>query len=257
MARAYRRYVPATQRAAIRTRLGAGRFDRVKGEIESALLTSTVDWDKTTVYALGAGGNIFLNLQGREPAGIVQPGAEYERLREEVAEALTTLSDPESGRSIVRRVYRREELYHGPFLEKAPDLIIQWEDYAYWGRGRYDSQAPVFEAQSHFEFTDLPLTGAHRPHGILIANGPGIRSGAQIEGARLLDLAPTILSLLSIQPSPEMDGHLLHDILVEGEAERLLQKAAESAVEAADQQFDYSAEEAEEISQRLRSLGYL
>jgi predicted AlkP superfamily phosphohydrolase/phosphomutase len=257
LAYAYCRYVPGRMRTAVRTWLGARRFDQVKGEVESVLLTSNVEWDRTRTYALGAGGNIFINLRGREPAGTVQPGIEYERVRQEVADALATLSDPETGRPIVRRVYRREELYDGPFLSQAPDLVIQWEDYTCWGRGRYDSRGtPIFEASSHFEFRDLPLTGAHRPEGVLIISGPGIRSGARIEGARLLDLAPTILSLLSIKPPSEMDGRLLHELLLEDEVEHV-QAAAEFVVKAPDRQFDYSAEEAEEISQRLRSLGYL
>ena len=258
LAYAYRRYVPAKMRTAIRTRLGARHFDRAKGDLESALLTSTINWGRTRAYALGAGGNIFINLKGREPGGIVQPRTEYERLRQEIADALMTLSDPETDQPIVRRVYRREELYNGPFLDQAPDLVIQWEDYTCWGRGRYDSQGtPIFEAQSHFEFSDLPLSGSHRLEGILIVNGPGIRSGIQIKGARLLDLAPTILSLLAIQPPPEMDGHLLHDILLEGEAEHVLRAAAESGVGASGRQFDYNPEEAEKISQHLCSLGYL
>jgi len=253
----YRRYVSAKMRTAIRTRLGAHRFDRIKGGVESVLLTSTIDWRHTRAYALGAGGNIFINLKGREPAGIVQPGTEYERLRQEIADALATLSDPETDHPIVRRVYRREELYHGPFLDQAPDLVIQWDNYSCWGRGRYDSQAPIFEAQSHFEFSDLPLSGAHRPEGILIVSGPGIRSGIQIKRARLLDLAPTILSLLAIQPPPEMGGHLLHDVLLEGETEHILQATAEGGIGASGRRFDYSPEEAEKISQHLRSLGYL
>lgn len=257
LARAYCHYVPSKVRTVIRTALGAHRFDQVKGDVESALLTSNVDWERTQAYALGAGGNIFINLKGREPAGIVQPGIEYERLCQEITDALATMSDPETGCSIVQRVYRREELYTGPSLGQAPDLIIQWKDYAFWGRGRYDSQGtPIFEAHSHFEFRDLPLSGAHRLEGMLIISGPGIRSGARIEGARLLDLAPTILNLLAIQP-PEMDGRFLHELLLEDELERIPQAAAECTTPALGRQLDYSPEEAERISQHLRSLGYL
>lgn len=259
LARTYRHYVPGTVRAAIRSRLGTNRFDQVKGNVETALLTASINWDQTRAYALGAGGNIFINLKGREPVGIVNPGREYEQLRQEIMDALMNLADPETGQSIVRNVYPREALYSGPQVDQAPDLIVEWTDYAYWGRGRYDSLgSPIFEAQSYFEFSTLPLSGAHRPEGILIVQGPGIRSGNDIQNAHLWDMTPTILSLLSIRPNAEMDGRLLEDIFTEAELDRLLQTTtATNVIEHLTEQFDYSDEEAEKISEHLRSLGYL
>jgi predicted AlkP superfamily phosphohydrolase/phosphomutase len=258
LASAYRRYMPAKTRAAIRARLGAHRFERVKGNFESALLTSTVAWDRTRAYSLGAGGNIFINVQGREPAGTVQPGTEYELLRQEIADVLTTLSDPNTGRPVVRRVYRREELYHGPFLNQAPDLVVQWADYNCWGRGRYDSQGgPVFEAKSRLDFSDLPLTGAHRPEGILIFNGPGVRSGVQIEGARIVDLAPTILSVLGLPIPGHIDGTVLHTAFVEGVIESTAPLDTALAVPSPGDDFAYTPEDEAKISQHLQDLGYL
>lgn len=257
LAHAYRRYLSAETRAAIRNQLGAARFNRVKADFESALLTTSVDWQQTRAYALGAGGNIYINLKGREPAGMVEPGPAYEQLRQELAEALMTMADPTTGHPIIQRVYQREELYHGPLLDQAPDLIIQWSDYAYWGRGQYDSYAPVFEVQRQFDFSDQPLTGSHRPEGILIAYGAGIAAGTQIEGARLIDMAPTILSLLGISPTADMDGRFLGALFLAEEAQRLQQTASENGSATALEQFDYTPEEAEKIAQHLRALGYL
>ena len=207
---------------------------------------------------LGAGGNIFINLEGREPAGIVRPGAEYERLRQELADALMALSDPETGNSIVRRVYRREELYDGPFLDRAPDLIIDWKDYAFWGRGRYDSQGtPVFEFQRRFDFSGMPLTGSHRPEGILIVNGPGVRSGARIEGAGLPDIAPTILGILGLPVPGYMDGAVLHRAFVEGAVESIVSDSVSLATSSPGGELAYTPEEETEISQHLQDLGYL
>jgi predicted AlkP superfamily phosphohydrolase/phosphomutase len=250
----YRRYAPARVREFIRTRLGARGFSRVKGELESAVLTSMVNWKQTHAYSIGAGGNIFINLQGREPAGIVQPETEYERLRHAIAQTLLTLCDPETGRPVIRRVYRREELYHGPFASQSPDLVIQWSDYAYWGRGVYGGQAPVFEAQRHFDFSDQPLSGAHRPDGILIIQGPGIKSAVQVEGAALQDLAPTILGILGI-PIPEyMDGVVLRHAFVND----AIETSSESLTQPeSGREFDYTPEEAAQITQHLRDLGYL
>ncbi len=256
-AQTYRRYIPPKIRANLRNRIGADGFEQVKGEVESALFTSSVDWQNTKAYAMGAGGNIFINLRGREPAGIVEPGVEYEQLCEHISTALMDLRDPDSGAKIVKCVYRREELYHGPFLEKAPDLLAEWADYTFWGRGRYDSRAPIFESQKNIDLTDIPLTGTHRPEGILIAHGNGVRSRALIDESRLLDMAPTIMSLLSIAPPTEMDGHILEALLTPKELQRIAQLSSEEAIETQVTDFQYSAEEEEIISDHLKALGYL
>jgi predicted AlkP superfamily phosphohydrolase/phosphomutase len=258
LASLYRRHLPATVRAIVRDRLGSRGFDRVKSNVESALLTSNVAWKKTRAYALGAGGNIFLNVKDREPSGIVESGTEYEQLRQDLIDDLMDLSDPESGQPIVEQVYRREDLYQGPFLNQAPDLVIKWRDYAYWGRGRYDSQSPIFETGGQFDFTDQPLTGSHRLEGMLIAQGASIRSGAKLEGTCLLDLAPTILNLLGIDLSDSLDGRILRDISSESQ-ERLQAGSteAEGRTAVSVEEVEYSSEEAERISERLRSLGYL
>jgi predicted AlkP superfamily phosphohydrolase/phosphomutase len=258
LARAYRRYLRPELRAAIRTQMGSQRFEKLKGQMESTLFASTIDWSRTRAYSLGAGGNLFLNLAGREPQGTVQPGAEYERLLREIADALLLLRAPDTGQRLVKRVYRREELYAGRFLEQAPDLVIEWMDYAYWGRGRYDVGGDqVFEYRDTFDLSDLPLSSSHRTDGILIASGPGIRPGTRISGARLVDLAPTVLSLLDIAAPAQMDGRILWELLADDEAVRRQQVDSEVDMDVASQPFGFSPEESEEIAEHLRGLGYL
>jgi predicted AlkP superfamily phosphohydrolase/phosphomutase len=253
----YRRHVPAGLREKLRNRLGVRRFSSLKGEFESILATSAVDWSRTQAYSLGVGGNIFVNLKGREPDGIVEPGLEYERVRTTVIEGLAKLTDPETGQNIVRQVHRREDLYHGPFLEKAPDLVIEWVDYAYWGRANYDQpDLPIVEAQRHFDFSDQPLSGSHRPNGMLIAAGPGIRAAGEISGARLVDMAPTIMKLLNVAPPEALDGRILLQMLAETEAAETV-AIIESAEGLAGPASDYTEAEAEKILEHLRSLGYL
>jgi predicted AlkP superfamily phosphohydrolase/phosphomutase len=255
-AHAYRRYVPARVRLNLRTKLGIERFDRLKGNLESALLASSINWKQTRSYSLGSGGNILINLKGREPEGTVEPGAEYELLRQEIAERLMGLVDPKTGEPIVARVYRREELYKGPFLEQAPDLIIEWRDYAYWGRGRYDSQAPIFETQEHFDMSDQPLSGAHRMEGILIAHGEGIRSDTEGEVAYLVDLAPTLLGLLGLPIPRYMDGTVL-SALLEATIVDSLEFSTDSPEVPSLDEFTYSSSEEARIAQHLKNLGYL
>lgn len=256
LASRYRRHVPPGLRDAIRARLGAQRFDDLKGQMESALLSSGIDWTRTRAYALGAGGNLYVNLAGREPQGIVQPGREYEQVREQLCADLLSLTRPDTGQPPVKQVHRREELYEGPFLEQAPDLVIEWADYACWGRGRYDSRGTaVFQKHRTFDFSDLPLTGSHRLEGMLIVRGPGVQAGARIADARLIDLAPTLISQLGLCPPAHMDGKVLWELLTPAEREQIQQGAA--VVDVTDASFDYSSSEAEQISKHLRGLGYL
>jgi predicted AlkP superfamily phosphohydrolase/phosphomutase len=257
LANAYRRMPPGL-RVRFRSKLGTQRFQRIKGDMESALFASAVEWSKTRAYALGAGGKIYLNVAGREPEGIVQPGVEYELLRNEMADALAAVEDPETGRRIVRRVWRREELYHGPFLDRAPDLVIEWADYRYWGRGRYDIwAAPVFEDRRTMDYSELPLTGTHRPDGIFVASGPGVKVGAEIEGARIVDLTPTMLRILGL-PVPEyMDGSVLESIFVEDAFESAVSLPTVQPISIPGSEFTYTDEDSAAILQRLQDLGYL
>ena len=192
-------------------------FERAKSELESQLFSSPINWGETQAYSLGACGNIFMNVTGREPQGIVAPGAEYASLREQIKDELELLRDPETGQSLVKQVHRREELYSGPYLEEAPDLIIEWHDYRYWGRGRYDQSVPtIFEPPSTWDFSDLPLTGTHRPDGIFVGSGPGIPHGQSLAGAQLIDLTPTALAFLGVPVPRSMDGRVLTEMFAPG-----------------------------------------
>jgi predicted AlkP superfamily phosphohydrolase/phosphomutase len=253
LAVAYRNYVPADARATLRNRMGADRFSQMKEGFESKLLISNVDWQQTQVYSLGAGGNIFINLAGREPEGIVPPEA-YEPLRKRLIEELMTLADPVTGEQVIKKVHKREELYAGPQLGNAPDLIIEWCDYACWGRGRYDHGDPVFQAQRSFDYSVQPLTGSHRQHGVLLAMGPHIRQGEIIAAPRLLDMAPTILAMLGLIPPDVMDGRILDELFT---PDWQPPQQAVDTDSVAGGMFAYDAEDEEKITEHLRSLGYL
>src|SRR5437764_13809110 len=63
-----------------------------------------VDWSQTRAFAVGLTG-IFLNIKDKYAQGIVAPGDDADRLREEIAQRLAPLGDPESGTKAIRRVY--------------------------------------------------------------------------------------------------------------------------------------------------------
>ncbi len=64
-----------------------------------------VDWSKTRAYAMGLG-QIYINLKGREGQGIVEPGADYQQLVDEISRKLLTFTDPKTGAPVVHAVYR-------------------------------------------------------------------------------------------------------------------------------------------------------
>ena len=169
-----------------------------------------VDWDHTRAYSFGFFGNISLNLHGREPRGIVEPGREAEELKQEIAQRLAELSDPESGERVVDAVYRREQLYSGLHVELAPDLLVVMRDYAYMTRDGFDfvSERLMGPPMEH-QRTALPHSGNHRLEGIVLLAGEGVRSGVAIGPAEIVDIAPSVLYLAGLPLPAEMDGRVL------------------------------------------------
>jgi predicted AlkP superfamily phosphohydrolase/phosphomutase len=81
-----------------------------------------VDWARTKAYAMGLG-DIYLNVKGREGQGIVEPGEEYERIRNRLIADLEAWIDPENGEHPIRRVIKREDVYRGFDPDLIPDLL--------------------------------------------------------------------------------------------------------------------------------------
>jgi predicted AlkP superfamily phosphohydrolase/phosphomutase len=254
LAKLYKRSLPKGVRAGLRRMLGDDAFSVIKGQLETSSFASAIDWAGTRAYALGSWGNIFVNLAGREPQGTVRPGAEYEQVCREVGELFAELRHPETGAPAVERVYRREELYSGHELERAPDLIVIWADRTICGRGGYEGLADaVFERRWTADFSELPLTGFHRDLGVFLACGPQVQARGRLEAASLTDVAPTILAQHGLVLPADLDGRALglHAGLAEpGEA--VLDAGAWQA-----EHYAYSAEEEAIIQKRLEDLGYL
>jgi predicted AlkP superfamily phosphohydrolase/phosphomutase len=202
-----------------------------------------VDWSRTLAYSMGHVGQVYINLKGREPQGIVEPG-DYASVRERVIGVLSNLRSP-SGEPLVERIIPREQAASGPYLGRAPDLHIIMDGYRTIAFPLFATDGKIVTRQIRGD------SGCHRLHGVFIARGQGIAHG-EIEGARIIDLAPTILHLMNVPVPDDMDGHVLTEVLA-------TQKPIEiqAAVPASHVQEDLTAEEAAEVEERLRALGYL
>ncbi|WP_309493617.1 alkaline phosphatase family protein [Candidatus Hecatella orcuttiae] len=162
-----------------------------------------VDWEKTLAWGWGGYyARIFLNVKGREPRGVVDPG-DYESLRDELAGKLSELRDPE-GRRMRNRVFKPQQLYpelHG----EPPDLLVYLDD-LYWR-----SAGTVGHGSLYLSENDKgPDDAVHSMHGIYIAYDPQetLKKG-RVEKARLLDVAPTILHLAGLPVPEDMEGRVL------------------------------------------------
>jgi predicted AlkP superfamily phosphohydrolase/phosphomutase len=164
-------------------------------------LFQNVDWSETKAYALGFG-SVFLNIRGREGQGVVNAGAEAEQVRGAIAKKLMELKDPKTGESIVRRVYKREELYHGPHLDDAPDLVVGFKPgYRFsWQTAIGGAPAGILEDNKKKWSGDHLVDPIYVP-GILFMN-----QKTNVSNPRLMDLAPTVLAALGVEMPPEMEG---------------------------------------------------
>lgn len=159
-----------------------------------------VDWSRTRAYALGLG-SVYLNLRGREAQGILSAD-EAARTAGEIVTGLTGLVDPARGRAAVATVKRREQIYHGPWADESPDLVVCCtEGYrASWTTALGGVPAELFEDNVKRWGGDHIVDPTLVP-GVLFMSRP-----FRGEGASLLDLAPTVLTALGTAPGAAMEG---------------------------------------------------
>ena len=162
-----------------------------------------VDWSRTRAYALGLGG-IYLNLQGREGQGVVKE-EEAAALKAAIAQELGQLRDPQRGQRAVHSVLGREQVYLGPYVAEAPDLLVNFQAgyRVSWGTPLGGVPQGLFEDNTRKWAGDHMIDPSLAP-GVLFLNRPMAQAGAS-----LLDLAPTILAALGAPQGPAMEGRSL------------------------------------------------
>jgi predicted AlkP superfamily phosphohydrolase/phosphomutase len=210
-----------------------------------------VDWGRTVAFSKGNYGQIFINLKGRESRGIVEPGAQYEEVMRDVIGRLRALVDPETGGPLIGPVWRREDLYTGPHTDESPDIQFLPNDMSNKPLGTLDLTSNKFITPVYGN------SGDHRMHGIMLGRGPELKRGAVVEGARIIDYAPTILHSFGVEVPSDMDGRVLEDIFTEeyllDNPVRISDAGAYAEPEKVGAMTD---EESDEIRERLRGWGY-
>jgi predicted AlkP superfamily phosphohydrolase/phosphomutase len=143
-------------------------------------------------------GRIYVNLAGRESSGRIRFPDEYERVRVEMKEALLGMKDPDSGERIIGQVFKREELYHGPHYDDGPDLVAIPQN-GYDLKGNLDKKELTYKG---------PLVGMHTfDDAFLYMKGGDINKKDNQFG--VMDVMPTILQLMGVNPPEDLDGESL------------------------------------------------
>lgn len=174
-----------------------------------------IDWPRVKMYFRESSFGMFnVNLRGREPQGCVSE-KEWEDARKKLIEESRKLIDPGTGKRVFVRAYNGEDIYHGT-SENIPDVVLVPRD-GYRLMGGLDPAGKMFTQE-------MSRNGDHTRYGIFGAIGDMVRSGTSIKGAKIYDLAPTILSALGLATPSEMDGRVLGEIYLEEFRAGLLSK---------------------------------
>lgn len=232
-----------------RERIGAKKTRKLMRAIFPSL--RDVDWARTRAYSVGGWGRIFVNLKNREPKGIVQAGEEYDALCKSIIHRLGNLVDPATGEKLCinGKIFRKEEIYQGPYVDEAPDIVFQLR------RGYLTF--PGYEFGSNSIVSELRgWSAGHAMNGILMMKGNNVEKNASVTKAKIIDIAPTVLAVMGLPVPRDMDGRVLAEAFTK---EYLA--GTEIRYEDYNTQVDsdhvYSQEEVDELKRNLRSLGYL
>jgi len=209
-----------------------------------------IDWKHTKAFLHQANG-IRINLKNREPSGLVLE-TEYESTVNEIIDQLREITDT-NGNSIIETVYKKEELYSGSELDSAPDIIIKFnDDNLYGGYSKETRKESLFEHR-------VWKQGDHSLFGIVALCGNGTLPGIEIHNAEIIDIMPTILTMLNVPIPSYLDGTVLKNAFrteyldlhnsnyIDIEPTELLQTGT----------IQYSNGDEVGLESRLQALGYL
>lgn len=214
-----------------------------------------LDWTRTVAYAATPSSQ-GIHIVGQTPgadAGV--PPESYDRVRDGLVNALRRLRHPLTGQPVVAEVHLREDVFAGPYESFAPDLTIILEN---------DGVVSILRSDTPVRRRPEPV-GTHRPEGIFLARGPGIRSGVTLAELSILDVAPLLLHCLDVPIPDDVSGRLPLEAFESPAPQRRSVRAvpiprvepAAKAKELAPSVAAYDASEEALVLRRLSALGYL
>ncbi len=199
-----RRVIPESLRIALSRYLPREKREQI---LSTQFLNGT-NWKKTTAFAIPSAYTSFIrvNLRGREPEGIVQPGVEYTELLNRIEADLKLLVDPETNKPAVTGVTKTVQLFDCAPHSSLPDLFVEWQPGRFMQRVLHPGAELIQKKPDFFRRSD------YSQHGFFAASGVQIEKYGKLDDIELLDLAPTFLSILN-EPVPErMTGRAIANI---------------------------------------------
>lgn len=169
----------------------------------SDLSASLIDWMQSRVIPTSTG-LLYINR------ALFSSEDQLENFKEGLIEELKGIEEPKTGQRLASEVYRGEEIYWGRYVDQAPDIVILPNE-------GYPIISSTIRRET-WDYSTEHWTAAHRLQGIFLACGPDMKKGIEIEGAKIYDLAPTILHIFGIPIPKDMDGRVLKEIFEEGSA---------------------------------------
>lgn len=249
----------------LRERLFRGFGAVLPGLVESRARFAAIDMRRTTVFSdeLNYFPALHFNLRGREPAGQLEP-SDRPRVVRELEALFETLRDPWTGERVVERVWPREALFHGPHVERAPDLLLELSlksgySYNLMPSAAAPNMSGAFRRLEPHEYLGRKgrsLPGSHRPQGLFIGCGPSVAPVGEIDAA-MADVSATLLARLELSELHRCDGRALDELLRSPRAANSPPRTA--AADPAHDSTDLSSGAAAEarVEARLRRLGYI
>ena len=191
------------------------------------LMLADIDWHSTRAWATGFTGQLYLNVKGREQKGAVDP-QDYDTTLDELIEKIIDITD-EKGEKLDTKVYKRKEIHSGEYARFGPDLFICFDN-SQWNT----SELIGYDSIYSYDTPKGPDDAGHGPYGFFAMNGAGVANKGKMSGADLLDIAPTVLHLMSLPIPTDMEGKVLTK-----------------------KEDVYLEEDKKEVRERLSKLGYL
>lgn len=238
----------------------ANSFPGLRKRVEKNLLYRNIDWCSTRAFSDGNRWEIWVNLKGRQQFGIVNPGKEYDDICRDIIEILKGCNDMESGRPLFKNIFTRDEVYHGRYVDKSPDIIVEWEDIIPSAISCNGRGISIENGKKGIKDPlDILRSGGHSRFGIVLIKGPDIKKGIGIQGADILDIAPTILYAMGEPVASDMDGKVLVDSFKEEflKENQIKESHKEDDKETLKPKKRYSDKDSKKIAERLRGLGYI
>ena len=228
----------------------------IRSRLNQESLFADVDWHQTRAFSEERRGNIWLNLKGRDPAGIVNSGKDYADIVKHIKNELPKLVNPLTGEQLIRHVWHREELFNGLYVEHFPDIIVEATiPDLFRRRSTPGKSLPVRIASKH-ELHRFTTSGAHRHEGILILNGPHVRQGVSFDHAHLVDVCKNALCMMGLPINTVLEGNLWQPALKDTLTPHFenIELASEGRTPG---YTDTTERDKEVIEERLAGLGYL